>query len=64
MARKIAVTLWELTKEEAARLPDGAQVLIYNPLTENCKIESIGKNCLARSKHAYSGLKYLSFKEV
>ena len=64
MAHKIEVALWELTKEEAARLPDGTQVLIYNPLTNDYKLERIGKGCLARSKYAASQLKYFSFKEI
>ena len=64
MAHKIDVALWELTKEEAARLPDGTQVLIYNPFTGDYKLERIGKGCLARSKHAASQLKYFSFEEI
>lgn len=64
MANKIDVALWELTKEEAAHLPDGTQVLIYNPLTDDYKIERIGKGCLARSKYAASQLKYFSFEDI
>ena len=56
--------LWELTKEEAAKLPEGTQVLIYNPITSQYKVESIDKRCLARDKHAVPNLKYFSFKEV
>lgn len=64
MANKIDAALWELTKDEAARLPEGTQVLIYNPFTDDFKLERIGKNCLARCKHAASNLKYFSFREV
>ena len=64
MSRRIDISLWELTKEEASRLPDGTQVLIYNSLTDNYKVEYIGKNCLARSRNAVSQLKYFSFEEV
>lgn len=64
MANKIDVALWELTKDEAAHLPEGTQVLIYNPFTEDFKLERIGKNCLARHKHASPSLKYFSFREV
>lgn len=64
MAKEIAVSLWELTKEEAAKLPEGTQVLIYNPVTSNYKVETIGKNCLARDKHAVPSLKYFAFEEV
>ena len=64
MGHKIDVALWELTKDEAARLPDGTQVLIYNPITGGYKVEYIGKNCLARCKNAVSKLKYFSFEEV
>ena len=64
MAKKIDVALWELAKDEAARLPEGTQVLIYNPITDDYKLERIGKNCLARCKHAVPQLKYFSFCEV
>ena len=64
MAKEIVALLWELTKEEAAKLPEGTQVLIYNPITSQCKVESIDKRCLARDKHAVPNLKYFSFKEV
>lgn len=64
MPKEISVSLWELTKQEAASLPNGKQVLIYNPLTQGYKVETIDKSCLARNKHAYSGLKYFSFEEV
>lgn len=64
MAVRIDVSLWELAKNEAAALPDGTQVLIYNPLTESYKLERIGKGCLARSRNAVDQLKYFSFEEV
>ena len=62
--KEINVTLWELTKEEAARLPDGTQVLIYNPITDDYKLERIGKRCLARDKHAINELKYFLFEDL
>ena len=64
MSVKIEVSLWELTKNEAAALPDGTQVLIFNSLTDSYKLERIGKSCLARSRNAISELKYFSFEEV
>ena len=51
MSVKKEVSLWEFTKNEAAALPDGTQVLIYNPLVESYKLERIGKSCLARSRN-------------
>ena len=64
MPKQINISLWELSKQGAAKLPDGTQVLIYNPMTSYYKIETIGKGCLARDKHAYEKLKYFSFEEV
>ncbi len=61
--KKIEIALWELTKEEAALKSEDEQILIYNPLIDEYKIEHGGKRSLANNKHAYSGLKYFSFNE-
>lgn len=61
--KRIDVALWELTKEEASQKTEDDQILIYNPLTGRFRLEDGGKGSLARSKTAYSGLKYFSFKE-
>lgn len=61
--KEIEVKMWELTKEEAAQLSEVEQMIVYNPLTYSFKVEYGGKNCLARSKYAYSGLVYLTFNE-
>ncbi len=61
--KEISVSLWELTKEETAKKTEGDQILIYNPLTGRFRLENGGKGSLSRSKTAYSGLKYFSFKD-
>ncbi len=61
--KEIEVKMWELTKEEASQLSEVEQMLVFNPLTGNFKVEYGGKNCLARSKYAYPGLVYLTFNE-
>lgn len=61
--KRIDVALWELTKEEASQKTENDQILIYNPLTGRFRLEDGGKGSLARSKTAYGGLKYFSFKE-
>lgn len=60
--KEISITLWELTKDEVNRLPDGTTVLIYNSLTLDYKLEYSGKNCISRSKYAFSSLKYFTFE--
>ena len=59
--KEIQVSLWEMTKDEAASLPDGEQYLIYNPTFDYYKVETAGQNCLARNKNALPKLIYLSF---
>ena len=64
MPKEIAVSLWEHTKEEASKLPDGTTILIFNPLTCDYSIDRAGKRCIARDKHAVPQLKYFTFEEV
>lgn len=61
--KEISVTLWELTKEEAASRKSG-QILVYNPIMGHNRIDDCAsKNCIARNKHAIKELKYFSFNE-
>lgn len=61
--KEISVTMWELTKEEAASRK-GGQILVYNPIMEHYRIENCAaKNCIARNKHALKELIYFSFNE-
>ena len=64
MSKEISVSLWEHTKDEAAKLPEGTTILIFNPITSDYKIEHAGKRCIARDKHALPNLKYFTFEEV
>ena len=64
MPKEIAISLWEHTKEEASKLLNGTTMLIYNPITNDYKIEHAGKHSLARDKHAVPQLKYFTFEEV
>lgn len=62
--KEIAISLWELTKEETVRVPE-QQILIYNTLTGNFSIEwNTHKSFIGRSKYASDKLKYFSFKET
>lgn len=61
--KEINLKAWELTKEEAKQKTKNDQILIYNPITKRLKLEDGGKNCIANSKYAYSGLIYLSLTE-
>ena len=60
--REISISLWELSKDEASRLPDGTATLIFNPVTSDYKIEYSGKRSSANDKHACSNLKYFTFE--
>lgn len=60
--KEISMALWELTKEEVNRLPDGTTVLIYNSLASDYKLEYSGKKCISRSKYASSSLNYFTFE--
>ncbi|GEM_PF-2966325 len=63
--KEIQVSLWEMTKEEAAALPDGEQYLVYNPVFNYYRVETAqsGKNKqdIAKIKTALPKLIYLSF---
>ena len=61
--KEIQIALWELTKEEVNRLPDGTTVLIYNSLISDYKLEYSGKKCISKSKYASSSLKYFTFEK-
>ena len=63
--KEINVSLWEMTKEEAAALPDGEQYLVYNPAFKYYSVETASsvknKQDIAKSKHALPELVYISF---
>ena len=63
MGKEIAASLWELSKDEAAKLPEGTTILIYNPLTADYSIDRAGKKSVARNKHAVPQLKYFTFEK-
>lgn len=57
----IGIEMFELTKEEVRKLPEGTQVLIYNPLTKRKSLDDAGKKCIANSRYASDKLVYLVF---
>ena len=60
--KRIEISLWEITKEEARLLPPQAQVLIFNTLIGTYRIEYAGeKRGIVHSKHASEFLRYFSF---
>lgn len=61
--KEVNVTLFELTKDEAAALPDGAQVLIYNPIMDTYRLERMCHSSLARSRFAAKYVKYFVFNK-
>ena len=61
--KEVIVILFELTKEEAAALPDGTQVLIYNPIMDSYRLERMSRSSLARSRHAAQYIKYFVFSK-
>ena len=62
--KRIEISLWEITKEEALKLPSSTQILIYNTITCTYRVEwADDKNGIVRSKHASEYLRYFSFEE-
>ena len=61
--KEVNVTLFELTKDEAAALPDGAQVLIYTPIMDTYRLERMCRSGLARSRFAAQYIKYFVFSK-
>ena len=61
--KEVNVILFELTKEEAAALPDGTQVLIYNPIMDTYRLERMCRSSLARSRYAAKYVKYFVFNK-
>lgn len=59
--KEVTISLIELTKEEAAKLPDGKELLVYNSFMNTYKIHYAGHNCIARIKYAASYLRYFIF---
>lgn len=59
--KEVSVSLWELTRKEAAELPDGKSILVYDTFLRTYRIERSGKGCIARSRYAVSYLKYFVF---
>ena len=59
--KEVNITLYELTREEAAKLPTNKQYLIFNSFMNTYRVERAGPGCLARSKHAASYVKYFIF---
>lgn len=62
--KEIQISLWEMTKEEAACVPRGNQYLIYNPILRYYRVETSGRHDIAKSNSAISSLKYFSFDGV
>lgn len=62
--QKIFVTLWEMTKEEAAAMPEGSQFLVYNKIMDYYRIETGGKNNIAKSPDAADHLVYISLTGI
>ena len=54
----------EVSKEEILKLKDGDKYIVFNPLTNTYKEETIGKNDIAHNKHCYSGLKFYLEEEI
>ena len=59
--KEVNITLYELTREEAAKLPTNKQYLFYNSFMNKYGVERAEPGCLARSKHAASYVKYFIF---
>ena len=59
--KEVNIYLYELTKEEATKLPNGKTVLIYNMFMKTYRTEKIGPGCLARSRYAADYVKYFVF---
>lgn len=59
--KEVNVILFKLTKEEAAKLPVGKPVLIYNTFTKTYRIDRSGPSSLARCKYAAQHVKYFIF---
>ena len=62
--KEITISLWELTREEAARLRNGKEYLIYNSLCNTYRVERSEPGCLARNKRAASYIKLSSLAEM
>lgn len=62
--KEIQVSLWEMTKEEAAAMPEGSQFLVYNKIMDCYRIETGGKNNIAKSPYAANHLVYISLTGI
>ena len=61
--KEIAISLWELTRDEARNMPERTQLLWFNTLTTRKGVDTIGKGCLARDKHCANTVKFFAFEE-
>lgn len=48
----------EITKEEVKNLNIGTEYIVYNPLTNQMKVETSSPIDIAHNKHCYSELKF------
>lgn len=54
----------EITKEEVLNLTEGTQYIVYNPFTNNLRIEVASKKDIAHNKYCEPRLKfYIKEKE-
>lgn len=63
LMKKVEIILIELTKQEAAELHNGTQVLVYNPMMDTYRLDRMSNSHLARSRFAAEYLKYFVFSE-
>ena len=62
--KEVTVSLWEITKEEALKLPPWTQILIYNSLLGVYRVEWIDdNNCIVWSKSVPEHVRFFSFEE-
>lgn len=59
--KEVNITLYELTREEAAKLPTKKQYLIYNSILNTYIVDRAGPRCIARAERPVSYLKYFIF---
>lgn len=61
--KEIAISLWEITKEEAQKLEDYTEVLIHDSLTGCNSIEYANKKAIFNSKYCSHKLIFFTFNK-
>lgn len=60
---RVETICWQITKEEAKRVKEGKEVLIYNKLFDIFRIETASKRSIWNSKHCSEDLLFFILRK-